>query len=132
MNDSLINNKTNITSYAKKSKSFKPLKILGYYFGIPLLLFIILFFVLILVLLIRRKIKKMKEKMRRMKLQNEINKILNLDIFETKSSSIDVKKEDFHSVSNDSLSDINTSTGSILSQINVKSELNSSRELTTI
>ena len=83
------------------------------------MLIFILFFILILVLLIRKKIRKMFEKMRRLKLQQEINKIMNLDL--------DTNISGFHSISNDStLGDI-TSSNNILSEINAKNNEHNSK-----
>ena len=110
----------------KSSKKIKPLQKLAYYFLILLMLVFIFFFITILVLLIRKRIRKFSEKMRRLKLQQEINKIMMIDIFETRSPSLDTNISGFHSISNDStLGDI-TSSNNVLSEINVKnSERNS-------
>ena len=90
------------------------------------MLVFIFFFIAILVLLIRKRIRKMYEKMRRLKLQQEINKIMMIDIFETRSPSLDNNISGFHSIGNDStLGDI-TSSNNVLSEINAKnSERNS-------
>ena len=102
-----------------KPKKLKPLQKLAYYFLFLLMLIFILFFILILVLLIRKKIRKMFEKMRRLKLQQEINKIMNLDL--------DTNISGFHSISNDStLGDI-TSSNNILSEINAKNNEHNSK-----
>ena len=72
----------------------------------------------------------MFEKMRRLKLQQEINKIMNIDIFETRSPSLDTNISGFHSINNDStLGDI-TSSNNVLSEINIKNnEINSKRSI---
>ena len=104
----------------KSHTKTKLLHKLAYYFLILLMLVFIFFFIAILVLLIRKRIRKMFEKMRRLKLQQEINKIMNLDIFETRSPSLDTNISGFHSINNDStLGDI-TSSNNILSEINIK------------
>ena len=97
------------------------LKKISYYFFMVLLILFILFFLLIVILLIRRQIHKFLEKLRRIKLQNEINKIMMIDIFETRSPTIDSGNNEFHSINNDSsLSDISNSSGNnVLSEINV-------------
>ena len=107
------------------------LKKISYYFFLVLLILFILFFLLIIVLLIRRQILKFLEKLRRIKLQNEINKIMMIDIFETRSPTIDSGNNELHSINNDSsLSDISSSSGgsNVLSEINVHNEGNSSKE----
>ena len=103
------------------------LKKISYYFFMVLLTLFILFFLLIVVLLIRRQIHKFLEKLRRIKLQNEINKIMMIDIFETRSSTIDSGNNEFHSINNDSyLSDISNSSGNnVLSEINAHNKNNS-------
>ena len=104
----------------KDTNQSKPLEKLAYYFLILLLLFFLFIFVAIIILLIRRQILKFLEKLRRIKLKNEINKIMMIDIFEGKSPNIDSRNNDFHSISNDSsLSDINSSSRNVLSEINV-------------
>ena len=106
----------------------KPLQKLAYYFLILLLLIFIGFFIMILVLLIRKKIRKMLEKMRRIKLQQEINKIMMLDISESPNS-IDSNNLGFYSISNDSsVGDItSTNSSNILSEINVHNEIRNSK-----
>ena len=116
LNLRLLNNPLN------QSKGLNFFKKLGYYLLMILLIFLILIFVAILVLLIRRKIQQKLNKMKRIQLQNEINKIMMLDIFETRSPSIDSNSTDFNSVSNDStLSDI-SSQRNVLSEINVHND----------
>ena len=134
MNNSIEKNKTllqNVTfpilnTTLKSHKKVNLLQKLAYYFLILLMLVFIFFFITILVLLIRKRIRKFSEKMRRLKLQQEINKIMMLDIFETRSPSLDTNISGFHSINNDStLGDI-TSSNNVLSEINVKnSERNS-------
>ena len=64
------------------------------------------------------------EKMRRIKLQNEINKIMMLDIFDNnRSPTIDSQSNDFHSINSDSsFSDITSSSRNVLSEINIQKE----------
>ena len=102
---------------------------IGYYFLIFIFIFFIFITVGIVILLIRRQILKFMEKMRRIRLQNEINKIMMIDIFETRSPSIDSGTSDFHSINNDSiLSDIsNSSSRSVLSEINIHNEVNNKK-----
>jgi predicted PurR-regulated permease PerM len=110
----------------KSYKKVKPLQKLAYYFLILLMLVFIFFFITILVLLIRKRIRKMYEKMRRLKLQQEINKIMMIDIFETRSPSLDTNISGFHSISNDSTLGEISSSNNVLSEINAKnSERNS-------
>ena len=106
------------------------LKKISYYFFIFLLILFILFFLLIIILLIRRQILKFLEKLRRIKLQNEINKIMMIDIFETRSPTIDSGNNEFHSINNDSsLSDISNSSGNnVLSEINVHNNSDTTRK----
>ena len=106
----------------------KPLQKLAYYFLILLILVFISFFIMILVLLIRKKIRKMLEKLRRIKLQQEINKIMMLDIVETPSS-LDNNNSGFYSISNDtSVGDISsTNNPNILSEINVHNDVRNSK-----
>ena len=102
---------------------------IGYYFLIFIFIFFIFITVGIVILLIRRQILKFMEKMRRIRLQNEINKIMMIDIFETRSPSIDSGSSDFHSINNDSIiSDIsNSSSRSVLSEINIHNEVNNKK-----
>ena len=118
-----IMNKTKIMH-----NKLKPLQKLAYYFLILLILIFIGFFIMILVLLIRKKIRKMLEKMRRIKLQQEINKIMMLDISESPNS-IDNNNLGFYSISNDSsVGDItSTNSSNILSEINVHNEIRNSK-----
>ena len=113
-NFKILNNTINDTTKSK------PLEKLAYYFLILFLFFFLFMFIIIIILLIRREILKFLEKLRRIKLQNEINKIMMIDIFEARSPNIDSRNNDFHSINNDSsLSDINTSSGNVLSEINI-------------
>ncbi len=127
---------TNIYNYKllkhtvmKHNSHFGPLQKIGYYLLIFLLIFFILILIAILALLIRRQILKFLEKMRRIKLQNEINKIMMIDIFETRSPSLDSGNSDFHSINNDStLSDISNSSGNVLSEINIHNDVHNSKD----
>ena len=116
----------NITLHHRHKKS-NPLQKLAYYFLILLIFIFITFFIFIIVLLIRKQIRRMFEKMRRFKLQQEINKIMNLDIFETRRPSIDTNISGFHSISNDSSLGEITNSSNILSEINAKSSERSSK-----
>ena len=121
-NKTLFQNITNpiLSTTLKNTKKLNLVQKLALYFLILLMMVFIFFFAAIIVLLIRKRIRKMFEKMRRLKLQQEINKIMNLDIFETRSPSLDTNISGFHSINNDStLGDI-TSSNNILSEINVK------------
>ena len=102
---------------------------IGHYFLIFIFIFFIFIIVGIAILLIRRQILKFMEKMRRIRLQNEINKIMMIDIFETHSPSIDSGTSDFHSINNDSIiSDIsNSSSRNVLSEINIHNEVNNKK-----
>ena len=118
---------------SKIYKISKSLTIVGYYFGIPIILIITIFIAIIIVLLIRRKLKNVSEKMIRIKLQKEINKIMNLDIFESSTPTIDLHKFDFHSINNDSsISDLNISTGSVFSENNNQNGIFTSHDTTNI
>ena len=122
-NETFLNNITNpfyINITIHNSKKTNIFQKLAYYFLILLLTFFILFFIFILVLLIRKQIRRIFEKMRRIKLQKEINKIMNLDIFETHSPSLDTNSSGFNSISNDSSLGEITSSNNILSEINAK------------
>ena len=113
LNLRILNNPLN------QSKGLNFFQKLGYYLLMLIIIFFILVFLAILVLLIRRKIQQMLNKMKRIQLQKEINKIMMLDIFETRSPTIDSNSTDFNSVNNDStLSDI-SSQRNVLSEINV-------------
>ena len=121
-NKTLFQNITNpiLSTTLKNTKKLNHVQKLALYFLILLMTVFIFFFAAIIVLLIRKRIRKMFEKMRRLKLQQEINKIMNLDIFETRSPSLDTNISGFHSINNDStLGDI-TSSNNILSEINIK------------
>ena len=124
-NFKILNNTINDTTKSK------PLEKLAYYFLILFLFFFLFMFIIIIILLIRREILKFLEKLRRIKLQNEINKIMMIDIFETRSPTLESHNNEFHSINNDSsLSDISSSSGgsNVLSEINVHNEGNSSKE----
>ena len=128
LNETLYQNLTNINkALLIGRKRIKPIQKLAYYFLILLMLIFIIFFILILVLLIRKRIRQMFEKMRRLKLQQEINKIMNIDIFETRSPSLDTNISGFHSISNDSSLGEITSSNNILSEINSKNSDRSSK-----
>ena len=127
LNETLYQNLTNINKTLLERKRIKPIQKLAYYFLILLMLIFIIFFIMILVLLIRKRIRQMFEKMRRLKLQQEINKIMNLDIFETRSPSLDTNISGFHSISNDSSLGEITSSNNILSEINSKNSDRSSK-----
>ena len=115
----------NITLHHKKK--INPLQKLSYYFLILLFVILIFFFIVIIILLIRKQIQRMFEKMRRIKLQQEINKIMNLDIFETRSPSLDTNISGFNSISNDSSLGEITNSSNILSEINAKNSERSSK-----
>ena len=123
-NFKLLNNTINDTTKSK------PLEKLAYYFLILFLFFFLFMFIIIIILLIRREILKFLEKLRRIKLQNEINKIMMIDIFDTGNHSSDSHNNEFHSISNDStLSDISNSSGkNVLYEINVKNDSTNSKE----
>ena len=127
LNETLYQNLTNINKTLLERKRIKPIQKLTYYFLILLMLIFIIFFIMILVLLIRKRIRQMFEKMRRLKLQQEINKIMNIDIFETRSPSLDTNISGFHSISNDSSLGEITSSNNILSEINSKNSDRSSK-----
>ena len=127
LNETLYQNLTNINKTLLERKRIKPMQKLAYYFLILLMLIFIIFFIMILVLLIRKRIRQMFEKMRRLKLQQEINKIMNIDIFETRSPSLDTNINGFHSISNDSSLGEITSSNNILSEINSKNSDRSSK-----
>ncbi len=117
----------NITN-RKEQEYFEPIKI-GYYFIIFLFIFFIFILISLFILLIRRQILKFLEKMRRIKLQNEINKIMMIDIFETRSPNIDSGNNEFRSINNDStLSDISNSSSNVLSEINIHNDINNSKD----
>ncbi len=136
MSEMFSNNKTELYNYKLLNNTINhrnlsnPFKTIGYFFLILVLIFFIFIFVAILILLIRRQILKYKEKIRRIKLKNEINKIMMLDIFDTRSPTIDTHNKDFHSISNDStLSDTSSnSSGNVLSEINVHNDAPNSKE----
>ena len=131
-NKTLFQNITNpiLSTTLKNTKKLNLVQKLAFYFLILLMMVFIFFFAAIVVLLIRKRIRKMFEKMRRLKLQQEINKIMNIDIFETRSPSLDTNINGFHSINNDStLGDI-TSSNNVLSEVNIKNnEINSKRSI---
>ena len=109
LNNTLINN-----------KKLTPFQKCAYYFLILLFLAFIFLFITILILLIRKRLRKMYEKMRRLKLQQEINKIMSVDIFENRSPNFDTNNSGFQSLSNDStMAEIGPSN-SVLSEINIQ------------
>ena len=111
LNNTLINN-----------KKLTPFQKCAYYFLILLIIAFIILFVTILILLIRKRIRTMYEKMRRLKLQQEINKIMNIDIYENRSPTFDTNNSGFQSLSNDSnLGDIGPSN-SVLTELNIQNE----------
>ena len=111
-----------------ESNDLKPFDKLKDYFLIILLLFFIFLFSVLLVILIRRKIRRIMEKNRRIKLQNEINKIMMIDIFENRSPSLDSHSTEFHSINNDStLNDISI-PNNILSEIKIQNDLQNSKD----
>ena len=129
-NDTIEYQNFNQINNTIKHSNLKPFQKIAYYFLIILMIFFLFIFITILVLLIRKQILKFLEKLRRIKLQNEINKIMMIDIFETTSPSLESPNTEFHSISNDSsLSDISNSSSSnnVLSEINIHNENNSSR-----
>ena len=111
-----------------ESNELKPFDKLKDYFLIILFIFFIFLFSVLLVILIRRKVRKIMEKNRRIKLQNEINKIMMIDIFENRSPSLDSHSTEFHSINNDStLNDISI-PNNILSEIKIQNDLQNSKD----
>ena len=111
-----------------ESNDLKPVDKLKDYFLIILFIFFIFLFSVLLVILIRRKVRKIMEKNRRIKLQNEINKIMMIDIFENRSPSLDSHSTEFHSINNDStLNDISI-PNNILSEIKIQNDLQNSKD----
>ena len=111
-----------------ESDDLKPFDKLKDYFLIILFIFFIFLFSVLLVILIRRKVRKIMEKNRRIKLQNEINKIMMIDIFENRSPSLDSHSTEFHSINNDStLNDISI-PNNILSEIKIQNDLQNSKD----
>ena len=130
-NNNTVGSHLNQINNTEKQASYKPFQKIFYFLLIFLLIFFLFIFIAIIVLLIRRQIHKFLEKLRRIKLQNEINKIMMIDIFETKSPNLESPKNDFHSIHNDSsLSDISSTSGSsnVLSEINIHNDGDSSKE----
>ena len=109
LNNTLINN-----------KKLTPFQKCAYYFLILLFLAFIFLFITILILLIRKRLRKMYEKMRRLKLQQEINKIMSVDIFENRSPNFDTNNSGFQSLSNDSIIGEIGPSNSVLSEINIQ------------
>ena len=111
-----------------ESNDLKPFNKLKDYFLIILFIFFIFLFSVLLVILIRRRVRKMIEKNRRTKLQNEINKIMMIDIFENRSPSLDSHSTEFHSINNDStLNDISI-PNNILSEIKIQNDIQNSKD----
>ena len=111
-----------------EANDLKPFDKLKDYFLIILFIFFIFLFSVLLVILIRRRVRKISEKNRRIKLQNEINKIMMIDIFENRSPSLDSHSTEFHSINNDStLNDISI-PNNILSEIKIQNELQNSKD----
>ena len=116
INSTILNNyKLFNNTRRRKYEYFEPIKI-GYFFIILLFIFFIFILIAIVILLIRKQIHKFGERMRRVRLQNEINKIMMIDIYETRTPSLDSGNNEFHSINNDSsLNDINNSSNSVFS-----------------
>jgi len=111
-----------------ESNDFKSFDKLKDYFLIILFIFFIFLFSALLVILIRRRVRKIMEKNRRTKLQNEINKIMMIDIFENRSPSLDSHSTEFHSINNEStLNDISI-PNNILSEIKIQNDLQNSKD----
>ena len=136
----MSNNKTSLYDYKLLNNAIKhrnlsnPLKKVGYFFLVFLLFVFLFIFVAILILIIRRQILNYLKKLRRLKLKNEINKIMMIDIFETRSpgSGSEAHSFDFHSISNDStLSDISNNSANVLYEINVHNDGHNSKEIIT-
>ena len=134
----MSNNKTSLYDYKLLNNTIKhrnlsnPLKKVGYFFLVFLLIAFLFIFISILILIIRRQILKYLEKLRRIKLKNEINKIMMIDIFETRSpgSGSEAHSFDFHSISNDStLSDTSNNSGNVLYEIDVHNDAHNSKEV---
>ena len=127
-NNTVELNNLNQINVTEGQTSLKPFQKIIYYSLIFLLILFLIIFIGILILLIRRQIQKSFEKMRRIKLQNEINKIMMIDIFETRSPNVDSSNNEFHSINNDSsLNDISSSFGgsNVLSEINIHNDIDS-------
>ena len=128
-----IKNNNDIFKYSlfrilNESNDFKPFDKLKDYFLIILFIFFIFLFSVLLVILIRRRVRKISEKNRRIKLQNEINKIMMIDIFENRSPSLDSHSTEFHSINNDStLNDISI-PNNILSEIKIQNDFQNSKD----
>ena len=116
INSTILNNYKLINNTRRRQPEyFEPIKF-GYFFIILLFIFFIFISITIVILLIRKQIVKFGEKMRRVRLQNEINKIMMIDIYETRTPSLDSGNHEFHSINNDSsLNDINNSSNSVFS-----------------
>ena len=111
-----------------ESNDLKPFDKLKDYFLILLFIFFIFLFSVLLVILIRRKVRKIMEKNRRIKLQNEINKIMMIDIFENRSPSLDSHSTEFHSINNDSILNDISIPNNILSEIKIQNDLQNSKD----
>ena len=127
-NNTVELNNLNQINVTENQTSLKPFQKIIYFSLIFLLIFFLFIFISILIILIRRHKQKSSEKMRRIKLQNEINKIMMIDIFETRSPNVDSSNKEFHSINNDSsLNDLSSSFGSnnVLSEINIHNDIDS-------
>ena len=133
INSTILNNyKLFNNTRRRKHEYFEPIKI-GYFFIILLFIFFIFILIAIVILLIRKQIRKFGERMRRVRLQNEINKIMMIDIYETRTPSLDSGNNEFHSInSGPSLNDINNSSNSVFSEIEVNNNVHYSKYLNDI
>ena len=133
INSTILNNYKLINNTRRRQPEyFEPIKI-GYFFIILLFIFFIFISITIVILLIRKQIRKFGERMRRVRLQNEINKIMMIDIYETRTPSLDSGNNEFHSINNDSsLNDINNSSNSVFSEIEVNNNVHYSKYLNDI
>ena len=111
LNDALMSHKK--TTFIQK---------LVNYSSIILIIVFVIFFIIILVLLIRKRIIQMNEKMRRLKLHQEINKLMMVDIVESKTQSFDSNNKGFQPLSNDSNSGDIGNSDSALPEININND----------
>ena len=111
LNDTLMSHKK--TTFIQK---------LVNYSSIILIIVFVIFFIIILVLLIRKRIIQMNEKMRRLKLHQEINKLMMVDIVESKTQSFDSNNKGFQPLSNDSNSGDIGNSDSALPEININND----------
>ena len=116
LND-ILNKREDLNEYERKK----------FFFLLSILIFLIFIIIIMVVLLIKKRIRKKLEKMRRVKLQKEINKIMMIDIFETRSPSLDIKRNEFHSINNDSSLGEISSHGNFLSEINIQNDIHNSK-----